>query len=148
LGLSGEDFLQILVTQLRYQNPLAPMDNLQFMTELAQFAVLQELITLRSEMEETRQQLEELMQASAAEQEAHRALTLIGMEVVARDDAGDTRQGVVTGVRLNEGTVYLLLGETAVRLDGVIEVRQPAAGEASVEPVSETESPDGTAEGA
>ncbi|MGB9885487.1 MAG: flagellar hook assembly protein FlgD [Moorellales bacterium] len=133
LGLTGEDFLQLLVAQLRYQNPLAPMDNLQFMTQLAQFAVLQEMVTLRGELEEAKQQLEELGRASLAEQEAWRALNLMGHEVSAKDAEGHIYTGVVTGVRLVDGVPYLLLGEVAVKLDEVLEVRSPAETEARVE---------------
>ena len=38
LGL--QDFLNVLTTQLTYQDPLKPMDNEQFMAQLAQFTAL------------------------------------------------------------------------------------------------------------
>ena len=34
--LSQEDFLNLFVTQMRYQNPLEPMDNFQMATQMAQ----------------------------------------------------------------------------------------------------------------
>ena len=39
LGL--DDFLKILLTQLTYQDPLKPMDNFQFVSQLAQFSQIQ-----------------------------------------------------------------------------------------------------------
>lgn len=39
-GLTQQDFLQVLMTQLSYQDPLQPMDNSQFLAQLAQFSTL------------------------------------------------------------------------------------------------------------
>jgi flagellar basal-body rod modification protein FlgD len=40
-GISQEDFLRILLTQLRFQDPLKPADNQQFIAQLAQFSALE-----------------------------------------------------------------------------------------------------------
>jgi flagellar basal-body rod modification protein FlgD len=40
--LSIQDFLKILVTQLNNQDPLKPLDNQEFVTQLAQFTSLQQ----------------------------------------------------------------------------------------------------------
>jgi len=39
-GLTQQDFLKVLLTQLSYQDPLKPMDNEQFMAQMAQFSAL------------------------------------------------------------------------------------------------------------
>jgi flagellar basal-body rod modification protein FlgD len=39
--LGKQDFLQLLVTQMRFQDPLAPQDNQQFIAQLAQFSALE-----------------------------------------------------------------------------------------------------------
>ena len=41
-SLSMQDFLKVLFTQLTYQDPLKPLDNQQFMAQIAQFATLQQ----------------------------------------------------------------------------------------------------------
>ena len=42
-GAMGEQqFLQLLVAQLKNQDPLSPMDNSQFVSQLAQFSALQQ----------------------------------------------------------------------------------------------------------
>jgi flagellar basal-body rod modification protein FlgD len=39
-NINMQDFLNILLTQLNYQDPLKPMDNKEFMAQLAQFTTL------------------------------------------------------------------------------------------------------------
>ena len=41
-GLSFENLLKIVLTQLTYQDPLKPMDNFQFVSQLAQFSQIQQ----------------------------------------------------------------------------------------------------------
>lgn len=47
-GLGMQDFLKILLTQLTYQDPLKPMDNQQFMAQMAQFTSLEQTQQLNS----------------------------------------------------------------------------------------------------
>jgi flagellar basal-body rod modification protein FlgD len=46
-----QDFLRILVAQLNNQDPLKPLDNEQFVTQLAQFTSLQQTQNLNDKME-------------------------------------------------------------------------------------------------
>jgi len=45
-----DDFLRLLITQLQHQNPLKPLDNQDFIAQLAQFNVLDELKRLNEQM--------------------------------------------------------------------------------------------------
>jgi len=47
-----DQFLQLLVTQIQNQNPLDPMDNAQFTSQLSQFAMLEELEQINSSLEQ------------------------------------------------------------------------------------------------
>jgi flagellar basal-body rod modification protein FlgD len=42
-GVSRDAFLQLLITQLRYQDPLSPMENEAFLAQLAQFSSLEQM---------------------------------------------------------------------------------------------------------
>src|SRR5881397_3776962 len=44
-------FLQLLVAQLKEQNPLDPKDGTEFISQLAQFSSLEELINIRTAMD-------------------------------------------------------------------------------------------------
>jgi flagellar basal-body rod modification protein FlgD len=46
-----EVFLQLLVAQIRNQNPLNPADGIQFVTQLAQFSQLEQAIQMRNDLD-------------------------------------------------------------------------------------------------
>ncbi len=50
--VARDQFLQLLVTQMRYQNPLDPMDNTEFVAQLAQLSSLEQLENLNGTFEQ------------------------------------------------------------------------------------------------
>lgn len=59
---SKDTFLQLLVAQLRNQNPLQPQDGVQFLSQLAQFSSVEQTIGIRDEVTKIRTALEALAQ--------------------------------------------------------------------------------------
>jgi len=50
-GLANENtFLQLLVSQIKNQDPLNPADSIQFLSQLAQFSQLEQLIGIRQDL--------------------------------------------------------------------------------------------------
>ncbi len=47
-----DDFLKLLVAQIKNQNPLNPADGVEFLTQLAQFSQLEQLINIRTGVED------------------------------------------------------------------------------------------------
>jgi flagellar basal-body rod modification protein FlgD len=50
--VSKEAFMQLLVAQIKHQNPLSPSDGVQFLTQLAQFSELEQLTNINSTLTE------------------------------------------------------------------------------------------------
>ena len=50
--LGKETFLKLLVAQIKNQNPLNPADGVEFVAQLAQFSQLEQVMSIRSELEQ------------------------------------------------------------------------------------------------
>jgi flagellar basal-body rod modification protein FlgD len=48
--LDREDFLQILITQLTHQDPTSPMEDREFVAQMAQFSTLEQMINMGDDM--------------------------------------------------------------------------------------------------
>lgn len=104
-GLDFESLLRIILTQLTYQDPLKPMDNFQFVSQLAQFSQLQQGQTLND-------QITNLLAAQAAMQ----GTSLLGRTVDFANPSGQTLSGVVRSVSFTSGqpqvSIQTAAGET------------------------------------
>ena len=83
--LGRDDFLNLLVTQLQYQDPLNPMDSADFTAQLAQFSSLEQLTNMSD-------QLKTLTAAQAALNNSQ-AVTYIGKTVLCNGNATQVKEG-------------------------------------------------------
>ncbi len=51
--IDKDSFLKIFMTQLQYQDPLSPMDNSQFVSQMAEFSTVEQLANIASSAEES-----------------------------------------------------------------------------------------------
>ena len=89
-GLDPDAFFRLLAAQLRYQDPLQPMQDTAFVAQLAQLTQLEETRALRAAVS------------------GLAALPLLGRAVAVTTAEGE-RTGTVTGVRLDPAAPGLLL---------------------------------------
>jgi hypothetical protein len=105
--LDGEVFLQLLVTQLRNQDPSSPMDTTQMIAQTTQLAMMEELTALSAAQEES---FGLQMRSAAAD--------LIGRQVTYTDAAG-VASGVVTAVSYSGPVPTVTVNGEEVPLDAV-----------------------------
>ena len=100
-GLDQEDFLKVLLTQLSFQDPLKPMDNQEFIAQMAQFSSL-----------ELNRQYNEKADVLLAFKSSTQAIGLIGKNVEVRTGTG-SEIGNVTTVTFQNGSPLLTVETTA-----------------------------------
>jgi len=91
-GLDFQSLLQIILQQLTYQDPLKPMDNFQFVSQLAQFSQLQQTQSLNTS-------ITNLLTAQASLQ----ATGLLGKTVDFMTDGNTQLTGTVKSVTFASG---------------------------------------------
>ncbi len=91
VGISQTQFLQLLLTQLQYQDPLKPVDNTEFVAQLAQFSALQ-----------ISQETSDGINTSLTIQAGQQAIALMGKKVTVKSastgSSGASATGTVTAV--------------------------------------------------
>jgi len=93
VGISETQFLQLLLKQLQFQDPTKPVDNTQFVAQLAQFSALQ-----------INQEVSDQMGTSLTVQAGQQAIGLMGKKVTvssaATGGSGGSATGTVTAVTI------------------------------------------------
>lgn len=124
-NLGADAFMKLLVTQMKNQDPMSPVDNQQQIAQLAQFSTLSEMQELNDNvvglavLQQNNALLEQLTQSSA----------LIGKEVQWLDpQTQETKVGTVGSIKLQDGLALLSVDGVDVPLASVTAVNgTPAA---------------------
>ena len=105
--LGKDDFLNLLVTQLRYQDPLAPTENTEFIGQMAQFSALEQMQNLNTSFTATK------------------AYTLIGKSVTANITGEITVYGGdVSSIKLSDGKYFAIVSGVEVPIDDIVDVTE------------------------
>lgn len=102
-GMDKDAFLQLLVAQMRYQDPLEPTSNTEYISQYAQFSQVEQLQNMSGSMD------------------LQRASQLVGKEVYIRtvSSTGETKfvQGKVDYVVYENGKAYLAINESLYSIE-------------------------------
>lgn len=105
-SLDKDAFLQLLVAQMKYQDPLQPTSNTEYISQLATFSELEE------------------MQNVSASMDMSRANALVGQYVFMNEENGFA-EGPVDYVVYQGGKVYLSVNEKLYDMDNLDTVADP-----------------------
>ncbi len=102
--LDKEAFLQLLVTQMKYQDPLEPTDNTEYVSQLATFSELEQMTNL------------------VASSDLNRASSLVGQYVTVKVKNETTGEETIKGgkvdyVTVENGKGYLNIGDDRYSID-------------------------------
>ena len=102
-GMDKEAFLQLLVAQMKYQDPLEPTSNTEYIAQYAQFSQVEQMQNMSNSMD------------------LQRASSLVGKEVYIKTttSSGDTKlvQGKVDYVSYENNKAYLYINEKKYSID-------------------------------
>jgi flagellar basal-body rod modification protein FlgD len=113
--LDKDAFLQLLVAQLRYQDPTAPMDSASFMAQTSQLTSVEKLTDLAT-----------TSRSAFDVQQRLGAASLVGRQVSWTTADGGSAHGTVDAVTFAGGSPVLRVGDTDLPLDQVTAVAAPA----------------------
>jgi len=106
--LGKNEFMNILVTQLRFQDPLRPMDDREFIAQLAQFSSLEQMQNLNREFANVR------------------AMNMIGNYVTAKIDGEgpepEILKGLVEAVSFENGRTGVVVNGRIVDAEDIVGV--------------------------
>lgn len=128
-GLSGDvatdQFLTLLVSQLQHQDPLDPVSQENFISQLAEFSTLSGIEELNGSFESMVSQQGDLIRL----QQLSVGSNLIGkiVEFVPADGSQQTQQGTVQRISMVQGQLALDVGGQTVGLNQVTHVVGPPA---------------------
>lgn len=95
-GINEQDFIQLFVSELQFQDPMQPLDNSQFLTQLAQF------VGIEQQSEEVTG-INNLATLDASDQ----TVALLSHTVQVSNADGSSTTGKVTGIQYSTNGVQL-----------------------------------------
>jgi len=115
--INTDMFLQLLITQLRYQDPLSGnQDTGEFLTQLALFTLLEQVTKLKQAVE-----------TQGAGHDYQHALGLLNKNVSLLAENGSVVRGVVTAVDYRGAEPNITVNGAEYRLSALLQVEADAA---------------------
>lgn len=122
--LGKDDFLKILTIQLSNQDPANPLQDKDFIAQMAQFSTLEQMTNMNKTLEDFASKSDANTQQMALSQFS----STIGKEITWKDSTTQaTSTGVVSGVSSQDGSYYYLIGNQKVPTDQVNQIKEVAA---------------------
>ena len=122
--MGKEAFMELLVQQLKNQDPMSPMDNDKFIAQLTQLSELEGIQNLNENMVG----LAMLQQGNALMSQLTQSSALIGKDVTYfNPETGDESSGTVQSVKIEDGIAVLNINGIDVPLGSVMEITEGAS---------------------
>jgi len=110
-ALGQDDFLKLLAVQFQSQDPMKPMDDTAFISQMAQFTALDQSQTLTQQMTQLR-----------ANQDLATANSYLGRQLTVDDGNGGTVSGLATAVDASGSAPRVIVNGQSYALSTVLRV--------------------------
>ncbi|ULO10336.1 flagellar hook assembly protein FlgD [Paenibacillus sp. 19GGS1-52] len=113
--LGKDQFLKILITQLQNQDPMQPMEDKEFIAQMAQFSSVEQLMNISTQL-------------TALNQSLGSVSGLIGKSVTWNDaDTKLPKTGNVESIVVSSGVQYAVVGSERIALTDITQIQNAAA---------------------
>ena len=113
--LGKDDFLKLLTVQLQNQDPMNPMENTEYISQMSSFSSLEQMLNMNKNLEKLVNNISVNSQTQA--------MMYLGTTVTAQTaEMTEAVTGVVEMVGFEGGVPYLKIGENSFSLDEVQKV--------------------------
>ncbi len=110
--LGKDDFLKLLTQQLKNQDPMKPMDDMQFISQMSSFSSLEQMMNMNKSLD--------TFVKSFSSSSQTQAMMYLGTTVTVQNaDMDEPKVGVVDMVGFKDGKPFLKIGDEAYNLEDV-----------------------------
>jgi len=131
-SIDKDEFLKILAAELKYQDPTDPMNNRDFVTQLAQFSTMEHMQNMAAGFTAISQALEQMIDNQDKFNNNFyilQASGLIGKTVSAQVDGADI-EGQVTSIKIIDSIPYAIVNEKTIPISAVQTIESALKAEA------------------
>jgi flagellar basal-body rod modification protein FlgD len=107
-GAGKNDFMKILLAQLKNQNPLKPQKSGKFVQQMASLTSLEQMTKISNSLKSFQQS-----------QKSQQFLTLLGKKVEVKTSKGNNVTGEVKSVKYGDDSTSVSIGENSVATDDI-----------------------------
>jgi flagellar basal-body rod modification protein FlgD len=118
-----DTFLKLLTTQLQNQNPMDPMSNEKFVSQMAQLTSLEQMTKMTDAFQSMNQSAQ-----------ARQYLSVLGEEVNLTRSGGDQIKGTVESIKFGDGETLVSIGGKQIPTNEILAIGIPGdSGDSSSE---------------
>lgn len=121
--LGKDDFFKILITELKYQDPLEPMKDKEFIAQMANFSTLEQMQNLNQGFSKLANDINDHMLWQQASGTIGRQVAYLNPEYDADDpDSMKVLAGVVSSILFKEGQPVFVVNGKQITGDNIVEI--------------------------
>lgn len=116
-NLGKDEFLTLLIEQLKHQDPLEPLNDQEFIAQMAQFSSLEQLMNITDEIQLLRQSIG-ISSDMIGKEISYSYFDTLSLEVI-------TKTGLVESINIREGEQFAIVAGEEVPLDFITSISEP-----------------------
>ncbi|WP_138493974.1 flagellar hook assembly protein FlgD [Paenibacillus pinistramenti] len=142
--MGKDQFLKILITQLQNQNPMDPMDDKEFIAQMAQFSTVEQLSNISTQLDTMSSSLGSVSSLIGKQATWMQDTSSSSNEYVIDGDTsssdGYTLTGIIDGIVVRSGIQYAIIGSNEVPVTDITQIDSPDDSSGSEDGSTDSES--------